>query len=62
MVEKLNKEAVYRAAKPKESNYILNDDGGLYLLCPRPVQSYGDLFIHLTVSEKKCFGCTVLSA
>ena len=31
MAEKLNKDAVYRAAKAKEKNYFLNDGGGLYL-------------------------------
>ncbi|WP_341328577.1 integrase arm-type DNA-binding domain-containing protein [Methylotuvimicrobium sp. KM2] len=31
MAEKLNKDAVYKAAKPKEKNYFLNDGGGLYM-------------------------------
>lgn len=31
MAEKLNKDAVYKAAKPKEKDYFLNDGGGLYL-------------------------------
>lgn len=32
MAEKLNKDAVYRAAKPKEKDYTINDGGGLVLL------------------------------
>ncbi len=32
MAEKLNKDTVYRAAKPKEKDYFINDGGGLYLL------------------------------
>ncbi|MEQ1622834.1 MAG: Arm DNA-binding domain-containing protein [Methylococcales bacterium] len=32
MAEKLNKDAVYRAAKPKDKDYFINDGGGLYLL------------------------------
>ena len=31
MAEKINKDAVYRAAKPKEKDYFINDGGGLYL-------------------------------
>ena len=30
MAEKLNKDAVYRAAKTKEKSYFINDGGGLY--------------------------------
>jgi len=32
MAEKLNKAAVYRAAKPKDKDYTINDGGGLILL------------------------------
>ena len=32
MAEKLNKDPVYRAAKPKEKDYTINDGGGLVLL------------------------------
>jgi len=32
MATQLNKDTVYRAAKPKEKDYMLNDGGGLYLL------------------------------
>lgn len=32
MAEKLNKDAVYRAAKKNTKDYMLNDGGGLYLL------------------------------
>lgn len=32
MAEKLNKDAVYRAAKLKEKDYTINDGGGLALL------------------------------
>jgi hypothetical protein len=32
MAEKLNKDAVYRAAKSKDKDYFINDGGGLYLL------------------------------
>jgi integrase len=32
MSEKINKDAVYRAAKPKEKDYTINDGGGLVLL------------------------------
>lgn len=32
MAEKLNKDAVYRAAKPKDKDYTINDGGGLALL------------------------------
>ena len=32
MAKKLNKDAVYRAAKPKEKDYTINDGGGLYLV------------------------------
>jgi hypothetical protein len=32
MARNINKDAVYRAAKPKEKDYTLNDGGGLYLL------------------------------
>jgi integrase len=32
MAEKLNKDVVYRAAKPKEKDYMINDGGGLYLV------------------------------
>ena len=32
MAEKLNKDAVYRSAKPKEKDYTINDGGGLVLL------------------------------
>lgn len=32
MAEKLNKDAVYKAAKPEEKDYFINDGGGLYLL------------------------------
>jgi integrase len=32
MAEKINKDAVYRAAKPKEKDYTINDGGGLVLL------------------------------
>ncbi|MGZ8200228.1 MAG: tyrosine-type recombinase/integrase [Methylosarcina sp.] len=32
MAEKLNKDAVYRAAKPKEKDYSISDGGGLSLL------------------------------
>ena len=32
MAEKLNKDAVYRAAKPKDKDYTINDGGGLVLL------------------------------
>ena len=31
MAEKINKDAVYRAAKSKEKDYFINDGGGLYL-------------------------------
>jgi len=31
MAEKLNKDAVYKAAKPEEEDYFINDGGGLYL-------------------------------
>ena len=31
MAEKLNKDAVYKAAKPEEKDYFINDGGGLYL-------------------------------
>lgn len=31
MADKLNKDAVYKAAKPKEKDYFINDGGGLYL-------------------------------
>ena len=31
MAEKINKDAVYKAAKPKEKGYFINDGGGLYL-------------------------------
>jgi hypothetical protein len=32
MSEKINKDAVYRAAKPKEKDYTINEGGGLVLL------------------------------
>ena len=32
MAEKLNKDAVYKAAKPKEKDYTINDGSGLALL------------------------------
>jgi len=32
MAEKLNKDAVYKAAKSKDTDYTINDGGGLYLL------------------------------
>jgi hypothetical protein len=32
MAEKLNKDATYKAAKPKEKDYTINDGGGLVLL------------------------------
>ena len=31
MAINLNKDTVYRAAKPKEKDYSINDGGGLYL-------------------------------
>ena len=31
MAVNLNKDAVYRAAKPKENDYSINDGGGLFL-------------------------------
>jgi integrase len=32
MAQNINKDTVYRAAKPKEKDYAINDGGGLYLL------------------------------
>ncbi len=32
MAKNLNKDTVYKAAKPKESDYMINDGGGLFLL------------------------------
>ena len=32
MAQNLNKDAVYRAAKPKEKDYTINDGGGLCFL------------------------------
>ncbi len=32
MAKNLNKDTVYRAAKPKEKDYMINDGGGLYML------------------------------
>jgi hypothetical protein len=32
MAQNINKDTVYRAAKPKDKDYILNDGEGLYLL------------------------------
>ncbi|MCQ8128316.1 Arm DNA-binding domain-containing protein [Methylomonas rivi] len=32
MAEKLNKDAVYRAAKTKDKDYFINDGGGLFLM------------------------------
>jgi hypothetical protein len=32
MAEKLNKDAVYRAAKSKDKDYTINEGGGLVLL------------------------------
>ena len=31
MAKNINKDVVYKAAKPKEKDYMLNDGGGLYL-------------------------------
>ena len=31
MAKNLNKDTVYRAAKPKEKDYMINDGSGLYL-------------------------------
>ena len=31
MAKNINKDAVYKAAKPKESDYMINDGGGLFL-------------------------------
>jgi hypothetical protein len=31
MAEKLNKDATYKAAKPKDNAYFINDGGGLFL-------------------------------
>ena len=31
MAKELNKDAVYKAAKPKDKDYMINDGGGLYL-------------------------------
>ncbi|MDD2661636.1 MAG: Arm DNA-binding domain-containing protein [Methylococcales bacterium] len=32
MAEKLNKDTVYRASKPKDKDYFINDGGGLALM------------------------------
>ena len=32
MAVNINKDTVYRAAKPKEKDYMINDGGGLYLV------------------------------
>lgn len=32
MAKNINKDVVYKAAKPKEKDYMLNDGAGLYLL------------------------------
>ncbi|MCQ8182522.1 tyrosine-type recombinase/integrase [Methylomonas sp. SURF-1] len=46
MAEKLNKAAVYRAAKPKEKDYFINDGGGLFLL----VKTSGTKLWHFVIS------------
>jgi len=32
MAKQLNKDAVYKAAKPKDKNYMINDGDGLFML------------------------------
>jgi len=46
MAEKLNKDAVYWAAKPKDKDYTINDGSGLVFL----VKSSGVSFIGSTVN------------
>ncbi|MEQ1621438.1 MAG: hypothetical protein ABL919_08530 [Methylococcales bacterium] len=53
MAQKLNKDAVYKAAKPKPIDYSISDGGGCFFLSVQLVQSSGDSFTRLTVSEEK---------
>jgi hypothetical protein len=51
MAEKLNKDAVYRAAKPKDKDYTINDGSVLALLVKPTAPSGGFLIIVLKANK-----------
>ena len=54
MAKNINKDVVYRAAKSKEKDYMINDGGGLFLFVGKngTKSSHGGLFTRLTKSRK----------
>jgi len=48
MAEKLNKNPVYSAAKPKEKNYTINDGGGLVMSVKSPI-----MFLYKNFDEEE---------
>jgi hypothetical protein len=57
MALNINKDAVYRAAKPKEKDYTINDGGGLFLLVkPNGSKSWQFVFTYQGRRKKLVIG------
>jgi len=57
MAKNINKDAVYKAAKPKESDYMINDGGGLFLFVAKTgVKSWRFIYTFNKTRNKLAFG------
>ncbi|MFZ9611455.1 MAG: hypothetical protein ACO294_12220 [Methylococcales bacterium] len=52
MAKNINKAEAYKAAKPKENDYMINDGGGCFCLLVKTSLSHSGLFARLTKSRK----------
>lgn len=51
----LNKDTVYRAAKPRDKEYFINDGGGLYLVVGKKRHQNMEVHLYLRREAKKTF-------
>mgnify|MGYP001260580307 CR=1 FL=1 len=57
MAKNINKDAVYKAAKLKESDYMINDGGGLFLFVAKTgVKSWRFVYTFNKTRNKLAFG------
>ena len=52
MGKNINKDAAYKAAKPKENDYMINDGGACFCLLVKTSLSHSGLFTRLTKTRK----------
>jgi hypothetical protein len=57
MAKNINKDTVYKAAKPKESDYMINDGGGLFLFVEKScAKSWRFIYTFNKTRNKLAFG------